>query len=270
MLHAVGRNILEIVAFALIVAPVLADDPAATVPLVIIGSPLPTAIIGDAQHCPTGLAPSEKLAADQIRFHLRSGDRASITLSDRRDGRLCGGSLNIVPETGKYYAARLTPGRLCEAQLIRIDPNAKPSTTLIGHDNHPELDKLICATQQGAPESSRFSAANQSGGAVTMEIGTDGICGKFVRVDRENASGVELGSGMKTWVHVMFRIYLANGIIGLNACDVKLAFTPTKGFSYFVDYGEGAGHCMVQLLQADGASAVVMTPTEKVPAQPCP
>jgi hypothetical protein len=275
MLHAVARNLVEIATFALIASPALADERATTVPLVIIGSPLPTAVIGDARHCPTGLVPSATVHADQVQFRLRTGEPASITLSDRRGARLCGGSLHIVPEAGTYYAARLTPGPSCEAQLFRIDPNANPPTTLLGSDNRPELDELICATQRGAPESSRFSAANLSGAnlsgeAVAIEVGTDGICGKLSKVDREKASGVELVSGVKTWVHVMFRNYNFGGMNVLNACDVKFAFTPTRGASYFIEYSAGASECSTHLLQTDETSAVAKTPVEKVAAQQCP
>ncbi len=268
MLHRFAiHTVMGTAASLFLVAAAMADGPAAPIPLAVVGPPLPTTVIGDAKHCPTNLAPAAKPSAERAEFHLRAGEPSSITLSDRRGGHVCGGSLFVVPEAGLGYAARLTPGDWCAAQLFRIDPRTQPAVQLVRTDDHTDLNELICAVQQNAPASSRLSIGRNARLAnVRVEVGSDGLCGKFVPVS-QSGSGNPIESGVKQWIRLHFRtlaMTVENGQTRevWSICDVNLAFTPTKGTAYFLDSNRSLSSCVAQLLEADAEGTVVVTQTE--------
>lgn len=269
------RTVMGMAAALVFVGASRADEQLATPVLAVVGSPLPTTVIGDPRHCPMKVAQVAKRSGDRVEFSLLARQPASITLTTRRGGDVCGGSLYVVPEAGLNYAARLTPGELCAAQLFRIDPHAEPPVQLLQTDNHPELNELICATQEGPDESSRLSVGrNVRNGNVRVEIGTDGYCGKFTHVS-PSESGIALASGAKQWIRLKFRhtgvTSTGNGGVGhfLSACDVGLAFTPIAGAAYMIDAGGNLARCEVRLLKADATGALALTPIEPMGDSNC-
>lgn len=273
MLHRFAAQTVTASAASLLLAVAMAEGPAAPVPLAVVGPPLPTTVIGDAKHCPTNLAPTAKPSAARTEFNLRAGEPASITLSERRGGHLCGGSLYLVPEAGLGYAARLTPGDWCAAQLFRIDAHAQPPVQLMRTDDHADLNELLCA-QQNAPASSRLAVGRNAHLAnVRVEVGADGLCGKFVPVS-QSGSGNQIESGVKQWIRLHFRTLATtvdNGTTRdiLSICDVAFAFTPTRGTAYFLDSNRGLDICKAQLLEADAQGAVVVAQTEPANESAC-
>ena len=265
------------IAFATAVLPVSASvaDEHATVVLAVVGAPQPSTVIGDARHCPTKVAPLAKVGGDKVEYPLAAREPTSITLTALRGGIICGGSLYIVPEAGLGYAVRLTPGTPCAAQLFRIDPHAQPPVQLLQTDNHPELNEVICAAQQGSAGASRLSVGrNARAKNVHVEIGTGGSCGKFAGVS-QSESGVELASGVKQWIQLQFRSagkpHEYNGGIAIthNSCDVNFAFTPIAGAAYLIDSGANQAHCEARLLRADVDGTIAVAPVEPVSDSNC-
>lgn len=244
-------------------------EPAANVPLAVIGTPLPTVEIGDAKHCPTNVTPTRP-AADRMQVSLVAGQPVAITLSAERGGLICGGSVYVTPGDGLIYAARLTPGNACATELFQIDPKTRAAPLLIRSDDHPQLNQLICATQNGPRESSRFSAAGRAGGVTRLELSTAGSCGPFSRVNYKDPSGVELVAGVKVWVQMKFRSFNYSAGVEERTCDLNFAFTPSEGGAYFVDYAADKAGCQVHLLREDEAGVVSPTGLEKLVAPKCP
>jgi len=263
------------VAAMLLVSASVAEEPVATAVLAVVGAPPASAVIGDARHCPTKVAPLAKVGSDKVEYPLSTSEPASITLTAMRGGNVCGGSLYVVPEAGSDYAVRLTPGPLCAAQLFRLDPHAQPHVQLLQTDNHPELNEVICAMQHGSAGASRLSVGrNARIKNVRVEVGTGGSCGKFAALSQSD-SGVELASGVKLWVQLKFRSeakpYSDNGGMGIafSSCKVNFAFTPIAGSAYLIDSGSNQVHCDARLLKADADGSIAVTPVERVSDSNC-
>ena len=262
-------------AMALSSGDTLAGEAATTAQVFVMGSPPPNAVIGDSQRCRTDLAPANSLA-DRVEYQLPTERPFSIAVAEERRGQLCGGSFYVFPESGVGYAVRLTLDKqFCAAQLFRLDPRAEVHALLIRTDNHPQLDELICATQRGTPGSSRLSVGGRFTGVsvsgVKAEIGDDGFCGKFAQINAEEASGVELASGMKRWFRLQFRSKQVTTALNqtIAACDLSFAFTPSAGTSYFIDYAANLGHCEAKLLRAERTGTILPAPIESMPKGLC-
>jgi hypothetical protein len=184
---------------------------------------------------------------------------------------LCGGSLSLVPEAGRGYAARLTPGNNCEEQLFRIDPRAQPPMLLLQTDNHPQdsnMEELICATRRGPPRLSRLAVGGNIGGltGTKVEIGTGGYCGNFDD-GVERAPSVDLAPDVKHWVRLKFPEL---------RCELTFNFTPVAGAAYFVQQDEtyyfrepGQIKCEAHLLRIDAADTISPEPIEGEPNRLC-
>jgi hypothetical protein len=242
------------------------DDQMPPATLAVVGSPLSEISIGDARHCPRQVTPLAKPGSDRIEFSLAAREPASISLTTRRGGAICGGSLYVVPESGIGYAARLTPGYLCAAQLFRIDPHAQTPVQLLQTDNHPELDALVCATAQGSPGTGRLSVGrNARRMNVLVEIASGGSCPKFEQVS-PNDSGIELPSGVQQLLRLKFRVVAGTG---LRYCDLNVAFTPLAGAAYLVDATEDPSICQVRVMRADAGGTLSIVPLERAPDADC-
>jgi hypothetical protein len=253
-----------------------AGEPAATASVFVIGSPPEAVVIGDTQHCRTGLAPANRLAVDRVEYRVKVGEPFSISVSDKRHGQLCGGSFYILPEIGLGYAVRLTLDKqYCAAQLFRLDPRAQVHALLLRSDTHPQLDELICASQRGTIGSSRLSLGGRFSDMdvsdVKAEIGDNGFCGKFDAINAKQPSGVELSSNTEHWIRLHFSG--RSVLTALNqtriSCDLQFAFAAVSATSYFIDYSADFGQCDAKLLRIERTGEVRPQPVESAPSEPC-
>ncbi len=267
MRRLIVRNLIGVVAALLCSSVSVSAEQKGSVTLAVVGTPMPNTVIGDARHCPMKPAPVAKPSGDRVEFSLLAGQPSSITLSARRGGDVCGGSLYLVPEAGLGYVARLTPGGLCAAQLFRVDPHAQPPIQLRGTDNHPDLNDVICAAQEGSPGTSRLAIGrNARRSSLRVEIGSGGDCGKFDHVS-PGESGIELASGIPQWIRLKFRTLAGfsggvGGSASLTSCDLSIKFTPSAGATYMIETDDNSQRCEVRLEMADARGDLSMMPIE--------
>jgi hypothetical protein len=254
MHRTIIRTWIGVAASLLSIRVAMAEEQKESVVLAVMGSPIPQTVFGDARHCPVTVAPVAKPAGDRIEYSLPAREPVSITLTTARGGEVCGGSLYVLPEPGLGYAARLTPGGRCAAEFFRINPLAKPAVQLIKTDNHPELNELLCATQQGASETSRLTIGpNAQYDKARIEIDRGGDCDNFSHISPSN-SGIELVSGTPRWIRTKFRVPQTDA---LYVCDVSIKFTPEAGAAYLIEAGDNKDRCEVQLFKADVAGTLL-------------